>query len=366
MWSVLLGTLCVIALVEMSGRLAAVSGHTVRAAERERMGLNFFAWTTIVGVFVNVLALAAELGGAAFALELVTGVSFRWWSIAVAVLVWLTIWKGTFSAIEKSVGVLGLVTLAFVVAAVRHHPALSALASGLVPALPDHDRASYWFIAVSILGALISPYLFYFYSSGAVEDGWNETDLGMNRVVAGAGMAFGSITAFGVLTVAAVVFHPAGVRVHRYADAASMLVPALGGWGVPAFAASLGIACFGAALEIALTTAYALAQGLGWEWGERKRPREAPRFALAYTLPLVAGVVPNLVGIEPLKLTVFTMALTAVTLPLVVLPFLVIMNDERYVGRHANGIVGNAFVFVVIAVAFVLAMVSIPLEVAGG
>ena len=47
-----------------------------------------------------------------------------------------------------------------------------------MPSLPQHDSARYWFIAVSILGATISPYLFLFYSSGAVEDKWDESYLG--------------------------------------------------------------------------------------------------------------------------------------------------------------------------------------------
>src|SRR2546423_4690636 len=41
-WAVGLGTLCAIFLVEMSGRLAAVSHHTIASAVRERFGFNFF------------------------------------------------------------------------------------------------------------------------------------------------------------------------------------------------------------------------------------------------------------------------------------------------------------------------------------
>ncbi|MEH2302054.1 divalent metal cation transporter [Nostoc sp.] len=41
-WAIVLGTICVIFLVEMSGRLAAVSKHTLAAAVRERFGFNFY------------------------------------------------------------------------------------------------------------------------------------------------------------------------------------------------------------------------------------------------------------------------------------------------------------------------------------
>ena len=71
-------------------------------------------------------------------------------------------WKGTFGVIEQGVSALGLVTLCFVVAAVMLHPAWMDVGKGFLPTLPGHDRASYWFIAVSILGASITPYLFFF------------------------------------------------------------------------------------------------------------------------------------------------------------------------------------------------------------
>jgi Mn2+/Fe2+ NRAMP family transporter len=71
------------------------------------------------------------------------------------------------------------------------------------------------------------------------------------------------------------------------------------------------------------------------------------------------------VHIDPLKLTIFSMAATAVSLPFAVVPFLLLMNDERYVGEHRNGRFSNAVVLFVIGLAFVLALVSIPLEIAG-
>jgi len=57
-----------------------------------------------------------------------------------------------------------------------------------MPALPAHDAARYWFLVVSIIGASDSPYLMFFYSSGAVEDEWSEDDVGANRITASLGM----------------------------------------------------------------------------------------------------------------------------------------------------------------------------------
>ncbi len=365
-WAIALGTICVVFLVEMSGRLAAVSKHTLAAAVRERFGFNFFVLPLLAEVLVDLLVLGAEIGGVCIALQLVTGIGFQWWALPVAFVIWLLLWKGTFGLLENGISLLGLVTLGFVVATFKLHPALPDLAAGFVPTLPRQDPAHYSFIAVSILGALISPYLFYFYSSGAVEDRWDEGYIGINRAVAGLGMGFGSVVSLGVLIVAAQVLNPRGIQVDSYEQAALMLTQPFGYWGFILFAASLGVACLGAALEVTLDTAYIVAQAFGWNWGESLHPKEAARFSTVYTVFVFAAALLMVVGIDPLQLTLFSMALTTVILPAVIVPFLVLMNDDRYVGEHRNGWIGNSVVIFTIALAFVLAIVAIPLELIGG
>jgi len=46
-------------------------------------------------------------------------------------------------------------------------------------------------------------------------------------------------------------------------------------------------------------------------------------------------------GFDPLRVTLISVALTVVIMPLVVLPFLVLMNEEEYVGKHTSGPLGN-------------------------
>jgi Mn2+/Fe2+ NRAMP family transporter len=284
----------------------------------------------------------------------------------VALLGWALLWKGTFGFIEKGVSILGLVTLCFVVAAVKLNPDWKQVAAAALPSLPDHDRAHYWFIAVSIIGASISPYLFLFYSSGAIEDKWDRSYLGTNRVIAGLGMGFGGVISVAVLILAALIFVPNGIdQIEDYHQLPLLLTPVFGFWGFVLFAASLGIACLGASLEIALQQAYLVAQGFGWNWGKDLRPGENPGFTIVYTVSMISGAIPIAAGLDPLKLTVFSMALTAASLPLTVVPFLFLMNDARYVKEFRNGKLGNAAVVFIIALGFLLAVVSIPLEMLG-
>jgi len=143
------------------------------------------------------------------------------------------------------------------------------------------------------------------------------------------------------------------------------IVQTLGRWGYPLFWVSLAIGCIGAALEISLDVSYIVSQSFGWDWGESQKPAEEARFALIYTLAMPIAAIPALIGLDPLKLTMFSMALTVIALPIVVGPLIVIMNDEQYLQQHTNGWITNMAVIAIVLVAFVLAVLAIPLQIAG-
>jgi Mn2+/Fe2+ NRAMP family transporter len=365
-WAVVLGVLCIALLVEMSGRFAAVSKHTIADAMRERFGLHFFMVPLVLVFLVSLLVLAAEIGGATVAIEFVTGVSHVVWALPVGLLAWGLVWYGTFSIIENGVTLLGLVTIAFLIAALQLGPDWHVLRSGLLPTLPHEQPAHYWFIAVSILGASVSPYLFYFYSSGAIEEKWDATYLTSNRVVAGVGMGFGGFLNIAVLVLSALVLAPRGISVEKYQQLPLLLTSPWGRLGLALFAAALFVTCLGATTEIALALAYQVAQGVGWNWSEDVEPRADARFSLTYTMTLVLATLLVLVGLDPLKLTTLSMALTAASLPVSIVPFLVLMNDKDYLGEYTNGWLGNLSILIVSVLASIVAIVSIPLEIAGG
>jgi Mn2+/Fe2+ NRAMP family transporter len=365
-WALALGTICLAFLVEMAGRLAAVSKHTLPDAMRERFGIRFFTVPLVVVVLVSFLVLASEIGGVALALQLATGIRFQWWAPAVGLAVWLVLWAHNFGLVEKGASLLGLVTLVFVVAAFKLHVPLAQVAANLAPSFPREEPAKYWFTAVSIIGASVSPYLFYFYSAGAIEDEWDESYLGVNRLISGLGMGFGGGVAIAVMACAAMVLHSRGIQVDQYEQIPLLLAQPLGRWGFILFVASLGIACFGAALEIALQIAYLVAQGFGWKWGENIKPGQAARFSLIYTVAALLAGLFIFTGLDPLKLTIFSMALTALSLPVTVVPLLIIMNDREYLGDNVNHWVANAAVLFISVVACIVAVVAIPLQLLGG
>ena len=177
LWAIAAATVMLAMLIEMSGRLAAVSKRSVSAAVREHFGWPFHFVPLAGELVIDLLLLAAEIGGVGLAVKLLSGVGFQWWIVPTGLTVWLIIWTFGCNAIEYGLGLLGLVTLSFVYAAWRLSPGAAALAHGLVPALPAHHHVRYTFLAVSIIGATVSPYILNFYSSGTVEEKMPEREL---------------------------------------------------------------------------------------------------------------------------------------------------------------------------------------------
>jgi Mn2+/Fe2+ NRAMP family transporter len=366
LWPLALGTICIAFLVEMTGRLAAVSGHTLVDAIRERFGFSFQVWPFAVQLIVDLLVLASEIGGASLALQLATGVPMQVWAAPVAFALWLLLWRGRFSAIENGVALLGLVTLCFVLAAWKVSPPWGQVARGLLPSTRPPDPSAYAYLAVAILGATISPYLVTFYASGAVEEQWSKKDVRPNRLVAGFGMFFGGLVSASAMIVAALVLAPRGIQARSYQEAAAMLTVVFGRTGFFLFCASLGIGCIGAALEVALDASYLVAQTFGWNWGESIPPAEEARFPLVYTASIAVASLPSFVGVDPLKMTMFSMVVTVLALPFVIGPLVVLMNDAAYLQDDTNGRVANIAVVTIIAIAFALAVLAIPAQILGG
>jgi Mn2+/Fe2+ NRAMP family transporter len=366
LWAIAAGTAMLAMLVEMSGRLAAVSKRSVAAAVRERFGIHFQMVPLAAELLIDVLLLTAEIGGAAIAVKLLTGIGFQWWVLPIGVAAWLVLWLCNFSVIEYGLGLLGLVTLSFVVSAWRLDPNHVDLARSLVPSLPSHDPTRYAFLAVSIVGATVSPYLLNFYSSGTLEEKMKERELWVNRTTAYLGMLFGGAVSMGVLITSAMVLGPRHILVDSYEQAALMFVPAFNTWGVALFALALGIGCFGAAVELSLNAGYLFSQVFGWSWGANKPRRDNARFTAAFTFVLATAVLVALIGFDPLRITLMSAALTVVIMPLVVLPFLVLMNDETFVKQHTSGAIGNGVLAIMTVIAGILAVVVIPLEILGG
>lgn len=366
-WALVIATLAIILLVEMSGRLAAVSGKAYAEAIRERFGFKFYLLPLASESIAETLLLAAEIGGVAIAVSLITGISWRILFPVVALLIWVIAWRGSFSFIENAPALLGVVTLTFMAGVVAVGGPPHRLWPTLWHPSVKHDEvADYLYLAAAILGATISPFLLFFYSSGAREEHWSKDSLTLNRITAVIGMAFGSLGALALIFLGAIVLQPRNLSATTLGEIGLGMSQPFGIAGSLLFAVGLFATCLGAALEVLFALSYNISQGFGWEWGKDKKPIAAARFNLTMTLVLLVATIIGIFGVDPLQLALLASTLVAFFLPISLSPFLIIMNDQQYLHQNTNGTLANVFLGAVLVIAFVVAVVSIPLVILSG
>jgi Mn2+/Fe2+ NRAMP family transporter len=361
LWIVVVGVVGIIVYSEMCGRVAAVSNKAVFDAVRERVGFGTGLVTLLAAQVVTLMTLAAEVGGVAICLQLLTGLGYRWLIVigiaALAVVVWVT----PFQWIERIFGYGGLCLLVFAVAAYHLHPNWGSVAHGFVPSVDSSDTMVYAFFAVGLLGAAMTPYEVYFYSSGGIEEEWTAKDLSVNRANAIVGYGLGGFLSVTLMIVGGALFLPRAIEPESLGTVALGAEVPLGEIGLLLALAGILFAVGGAAIDTLFAGAYNVAQFFGWEWGRYRRNEGAPRFTLAWMVLLVIAFGVVMTGVDPVQLTEYAVVFSVVALPLTYLPILLVANDRAYMGEHANGLLANVLGIGYFVVILAVSVAAIPL-----
>jgi manganese transport protein len=360
-WAVVLGVGAIIVYSEMCGRVAAVGKRAVFDVIRERLGFGVGLGALVASQFVNFMTLAAEIGGVAIALQLLSGLPYRVLIVLGALALGLILWTAPFGVIERLFGYAGLCLLVFAVGAIKLNPDWSDVGGGFVPHLPSSDIVVYGYFVVGLLGAATVPYEVYFYSSGAVEEGWGPRDLGVNKANAIIGYSLGGLLSIALMMTAAQLFFPRGIDPESLASVVLGAEVPLGEIGLVLALIGVLFAVGGAAVDTAFSGAYNLAQFFGWEWGKHRRPGGAPRFTISWVLLLALGALVIMSGIDAVMLTEFAVIFSVVALPLTYIPILLVANDKIYMGRHANGRFANALGLFYLVIILLVSLSAIPL-----
>jgi Mn2+/Fe2+ NRAMP family transporter len=359
LWAVIVGVIGIIVFAEMTGRVAAVAGRPVFDVVRMRMGFNAGLITLIASLLINLITLAAEVGGAAIVLQLLFDVKIGTMILLAAMALVLIVYFVPFEGIERIFGYMGCALLVYVVAAVHFQPDWHEVTRGFVPNW--HPSALYAYFVVGVIGAALVPYEVYFYSSGAIEDRWSVKDLGLNRANVVLGFGLGGLLSIALIMVSAEVFNPAQVDPGYLGTTGLGAERAFGETGLLLALLGMLFAVGGAAVECALSGAYTLCQFAGWEWGKYRRPRDAPRFTLAWFAFFALAFVIVETGVDPVLLTEYAVIFSVVALPLTYLPLLLLARDRTFMGDNVNGIVGNVLGWLYFVIILVVALAAIPL-----
>jgi manganese transport protein len=359
LWAVALGTIGIGVYAEMCGRVAAVTQRPVFDSIRMRLGFGVGLVALVASTAVNLLTVAAELGGLAIILTLLFDAPFSLFVVLAAIGLVFVVALLPFGGIERLFGYFGLMMLVFVAVAIHQGPDWGDVAHGFVPSFSGSPL--YFYFVVGVFAAALMPYEVHFYSSGAIEEGWDESSLKENRLNAIFGYGIGGLLACSLVVVSGYLFHPIGVEP---ADLGTVALPAQGAFGETGLLLALGGMLFcvgGAAVDSSFAASYNLAQFLGWEWGRYRGPRKAPRFTASWLVFLFLALLIVLTGINPVEITEYAVIFAVVALPLTYLPIMLIAGDRSFMGKHANGRISSLLGWLYFVVIVVLAIVAVPL-----
>ena len=353
-------TVALVIVQEMSARLGATTGRGLVSLVREQFSLRLATFCVVCLLVANLGLVVSELAGVGAAMEML-GVT-RYLSVPLAAAgVWAVVMFGSYRYAERVFVLLSLVFLAYPIAAILGHPDWTAVASNT---LMPHFVASKGFLVltVALIGTTITPYMQLYQASAVVERGAGPEDLRDIRIDSVSGSLFASVISISIIVATASAIGGSG-PLGSASDAAEALRPVAGSAAVTLFAVGLLGASLLAAAVVPLATSYALAEAVGVERSVSRRFRDAKLFLGLFTAQLAIG---SLIALAPgnlIRLLLGTQVLNGVVSPILLTFILVLANRRSLMGANANAgafrLVATMCVLVVAALALAVTVTAV-------
>ena len=353
LWALILNTVALAVVQEMSARMGVVTGKGFGDLVRERFGVRVTLAVMTLFIFANLTVTIAEFAGIAAALELF-GVHRAVSMPVSAFLVWFVVVKGDFKQVERFLIAISMIYLTYVFSGLMADPPWREVVRQI--AVP-HVRfdSEYILLFITMVGTTITPYMQFYLQSAVVDKGVRIEEYRFVKMDVYAGAFMTGFIAFFIILATGTILHPAGVEVHTADEAAKALEPLAGEFASHLFAVGLLNASFLAALVLPLATAYGLAEAFGWESGINKTFREAPQFLGLYTAFIVIGASVIMIPGAPLINIMFlSQTVNGMLLPVVLIIMLRLVNDRELMSDFVNSPRMNLVTWITAGVLIVL------------
>jgi NRAMP (natural resistance-associated macrophage protein)-like metal ion transporter len=336
LWSLIPITIALIVVQEMASRLGVMTGKGFADLIREKWGIRVTFYLMIALLVVNLANTTAEFAGWAGALE-IFGIS-KYVSVPIAALVvWLLVVRGSYNSVEKIFLFFTLIYITYIISGFLAKPDWGlALHETLIP--PISFKATYWVTLVGIIGTTIAPWMQFYLQSSVVEKGIKPKQYTASATDVIVGCIITDVVAMFIIVACAATLNTRGISVRGAKDAALALEPLAGKYAATLFAVGFANASLFAASILPLSTAYTVAEGLGWQSGVNYSFREAPEFNWIYTAMIGIGAAIILIPGAPLIPIIFgSQVLNGVLIPVTAFFALRLVNDRELMGAHVNG-----------------------------
>ena len=359
-------TIVILAIVqEMAARLGVVTGQGLSDLIRDRFGVRWTVFAMVVLLIANIANTVAEFSGASAATE-IFGVSRYVTVPIVAIAIWaLVLFAPNYRTIERVFLATAFVFVGYIVSALLAHPDWGAVGKALVS--PSLDVSpSVVLLMVALVGTTITPYMQFYLQSAVAEKGIDEEELRLEQADAIGGAIWTNVVAVFIVVATASTLFVAGVHIGSATDAARALEPLAGKLAEALFGLGLFGASVLAATIMPISTAFVICEAFGWESGVGKRFTDAPAFFSIYTFVLAIGALVVLIpGLDLIPIIVGSQYVQGLLLPIVLVFMVLLVNDERLMGRHRNGRVANVLAWSAVGLVVALDAVLLGVGVLG-
>ncbi|RWZ79407.1 MAG: divalent metal cation transporter [Candidatus Chaera renei] len=359
-----------VAVQEVCARIGAVTGKGLAAIIKENYSRKLLYLSVFLVVTASTLNIGADIGALASTLRLFVDVPYVVLIVLFATCIVLLEIFVRYVTYAKILKWFALALLAYPLTAlitVRDWPKLF----GDMLTLQPIAGTSMVFMIIAMLGTTVSPYLFFWDTSEEVEE-----EIAKHRLShAGAlpkitrhfirsikldnltGMIVTILTGLSIAVVGYVVLYQNGVReINTATDAALALQPLVQGFPNAGLLAkiifSVGIIGLGllAIPVLAGSSAYAVSEMLGWKEGLYRKFKRAAGFYAVIALSVVAGVLLNLFGINPIKALVYAAVFNGIAAVPLLFMIAKIGNNRVIMGEYKSGLLSNLFVWLTFVV----------------
>ena len=331
----LLITVALVVVQEMSARLGAFTGKGLAALIREEFSLRLASFALFFLVVANVGLVVSEFAGIGAALELL-GVS-KFLSVPIAAVgIWALVMFGSYRYAERLFLILSLVFLTYPIAAVLGHPRWSQVVSHTV--VPHFiGSRSFIFLGVALIGTTITPYMQLYVAAAVADKGIGPDEYRLERVDTVAGAIMGNLISCFIIIASGTALAHYALPLASAHDAAEALRPVAGSLSVELFALGLLGASMLAGAVVPLATAYAVSEAVGVERSVSRTFAEAPMFLSVFSAQIVIGAIVALLPGNLVSLLINTQTLNGLITPVILVFILVLANRRSLLGDAANG-----------------------------
>jgi len=365
LWTALYQIPLLIAIQEACGRIGAVAGKGLAGVVKDNYSKKVLYGVVVLVAAANIINVGADIGAVAASAKLVINLPFALIAVLTAAIIALLEIFTSYRSYAKILKWLALALLAYpITALIIHEDWGKILYATVVPHLSF--SFSFLFIITGVFGTTISPYMFFWQSSGEVEEEISHhmvaqrggiprltkrfmRDLKLDTT---AGMlAAEAAQWFIIITTATVLFSHGIHNINSAAQAAKALQPLVhsfpnsGQLAKDIFAVGVIGLGFLAIPVLAGSAAYALSEAFGWKEGLYRKFRKAKAFYLVIIIATLIGLLINFLGINPLKALVYTAVFNGVAaVPLIYL-IARINSNKNILGEYVGGKLSRVLVW---------------------